>query len=309
MCMRCMFLLDLPVEMLLCIAESLDQARDLFALACLNHAANDLFLDYLYTFNVRHQRSSALFWGVRRGKSKFVKMMLDDYGADANTTDRRSRTPIFHAMRTKNETIIRTLLVDKRADINWQDQRRQTPLVYAIERNLLSTASLLLDFNPCLNITDVKNRSAIWYAIASCDENLVQVLLERGSDIRTPDYKQFSPFSLAITRKTPRITRLLLLHSDSNSRKTLLEDDTIRNRLLRQAVQASLHDVIALLLAHGADPNSRNRDGQRLLHQATKKSDREVVQQLLAYEEVSINATDRQSCTALHVAAEYGCTS
>ena len=175
-----MFLLDLPVEMLLCIAESLDQARDLFALACLNHAANDLFLDYLYTFNVRHQRSSALFWGVRRGKSKFVKMMLGDYQADANTTDDRSRTPIFHAIRAKNETIIRTLLVDKRADINWQDQCRQTPLVYAIERNLLSTASLLLDFNPCLNITDVKHRSAIWYAIASCDENLVQVLLEQG---------------------------------------------------------------------------------------------------------------------------------
>ena len=67
--------------------------------------------------------------------------------------------------------------------------------------------------------------------------------------------------------------------------------------------------IIALLVAHGADPNSRNRDGQRLLHQATKKGDREVVQQLLAYEEVSINATDRQSCTALHVASEYGCTS
>ncbi|OGE46790.1 hypothetical protein PENARI_c110G02541 [Penicillium arizonense] len=236
-------------------------------------------------------------------------MMLDDYGADANTTEHRSRTQIFHAMRTKNETIIRTLLLNKRADINWQDQRRQTPLVYAIERNLLSTASLLLDFNPCLNITDDKNRSAIWYAIAFCDENLVQVLLERGSDIRTPDYKRFSPFSLAIAKKTPRITRLLLLHSDPNSRKTLLEDVTIRNRLLRQAVQASLHDLIALLVAHFADPNSRNRDGQRLLHQATKKGDREVVQQLLAYEEISINARDRRSCTPLHIAAEHGCTS
>ncbi|KAJ5651580.1 uncharacterized protein N7484_005303 [Penicillium longicatenatum] len=110
-------------------------------------------------------------------------------------------------------------------------------------------------------------------------------------------------------KKSPRITRLLLLHSDPNSRKTLLEDVTIRNRLLRQAVQASLQDVIALLVAHGADPNSRNTDGLSLLHLATKNGDREVVQQLLAYEEISINATDRQSCTALHIAAEYGCTS
>jgi ankyrin repeat protein len=304
-----MYLLNLPNEILLCIANSLDQARDLLALACLNRAANNLFLDSLYRFNVRRQRSSSLFWGVRRGKSEFVEMMLRDYQADANTIDGRSRTPIFYAIRTKNETMIRTLLFDKRADIDWQDHRGQTPLVYAIASNLLSTASLLVDFDPCLNIRDAKNRSAIWYAIALCDENLVQVLLERGSDIRTPDYKRFSPFSLAIAKKTPGITRLLLLQSDPNSRKALLEDVTIRNRLLRQAVQACLQDVISLLVAQGADPNSRNRDGQSLLHQATKNGDAEVVQQLLTYEEISINATDRQSCTALHIAAEYGCTS
>ncbi|OQE10043.1 hypothetical protein PENFLA_c098G01846 [Penicillium flavigenum] len=235
--------------------------------------------------------------------------MLRDYQADANTIDGRSRTPIFYAIRTKNETMIRTLLFDKRADIDWQDHRGQTPLVYAIASNLLSTASLLVDFDPCLNTRDAKDRSAIWYAIALCDENLVQVLLGRGSDIRTPDYKRFSPFSLAIAKKTPGITRLLLLQSDPNSRKALLEDVTIRNRLLRQAVQACLQNVISLLVAQGADPNSRNRDGQSLLHQATKNGDAEVVQQLLAYDEISINATDRQSCTALHIAAEYGCTS
>jgi ankyrin repeat protein len=249
-----MFLLSLPLEILLCIADSLDQARDLLALACLNRAANALFLDNLYRLNVRHQRSSALFWGVCLDKSEFVEMMLPDYQADANTTDDKSRTPIFHAIRTENETMIHMLLFDKRADINWQDQGRQTPLLYAIARNILSTATLLLDFDPCLNITDVKHRSAIWYAIAFCDENLVQVLLERGSDIRTPDYRRFSPFSLAVAKKTPRITRLLLLHSDPNARKTLLEDVTIRNRLFRQAVRASLQDVISLLVAHGADP-------------------------------------------------------
>lgn len=256
-----MFLLDLPNEILLCIANSLDQARDLLTLAFLNRTTKFLFPDCLYRFNVRHQRNSALSWGVCQGNSDFVERMLSVYHADASTTDRSSRMPIFQAIRTRNDAIIRTLLADKRADTNWQDQHRQTPLIYAIERNRLPTASLPHDFDSCLKIMDAKNRSAIWYAIAFCDENLLQVLLERGSDIRTPDYKRFSPFSLAIAKKTPRIARLLLHHSDSNSRKTLLEDVTIRKRLLRQAVQASLHDVISLLVAHGADPNPRNRNG------------------------------------------------
>ena len=177
-----MFLLSLPVEILLCIAGSLDQTRDLLALACLNRAANALFLGNLYRFNVRYQRSSALFWGVCLDKLEFVEMMLRDYQADANTTDDKSSTPIFRAIRTENKTMTRMLLFDKRADSNWQDQGRQAPLLYAIARDILSTATLLLDFDPCLNITDVKHRSATWYAIAFCDENLVQVLLKRGSD-------------------------------------------------------------------------------------------------------------------------------
>lgn len=57
-----MYLLDFPPEIILCIADKLDQARDLLKLACLNRATNALLLEYLYKFNVRHQRSSALFW-------------------------------------------------------------------------------------------------------------------------------------------------------------------------------------------------------------------------------------------------------
>lgn len=146
-----MLLLDLPPEIILCIADKLDQARDLLMLACLNRATNALLLDYLFKFNVRRQRSSALFWGVLRGKSEFVEMMLHSYQADANTTDDKSRTPIYYAIRAKNEIMIRTLLFDNKVYTNWQDHRRQTPLVYAVARNRLSTASLLLDFDPSLN--------------------------------------------------------------------------------------------------------------------------------------------------------------
>ncbi|KAJ5337442.1 uncharacterized protein N7506_005464 [Penicillium brevicompactum] len=49
--------------------------------------------------------------------------------------------------------------------------------------------------------------------------------------------------------------------------------------------------------------------GLTLLHQATENSDSGIVQQLLAFEETSIDATDRHSCIAIHIAAEYGCTS
>jgi hypothetical protein len=42
---------------------------------------------------------------------------------------------------------------------------------------------LLRHCNPSVDCTDSMRRNAIWYAVASCDEQLVQLLLERQSDI------------------------------------------------------------------------------------------------------------------------------
>ncbi|KAJ5115590.1 hypothetical protein N7526_011471 [Penicillium atrosanguineum] len=302
-------LLRLPVELRLWIANNLDEAQDLLELACLDKEANATFLPSLYQFNVRQQRSSALLWGVLNGNADFVKKMLCEYQADVNTTDDKSRTPIFHALRGQNKRIIGMLLSDQRTDINWQDSHKQTPLVYAMARNLLSEDSLLLDFKPCLKKTDQKKRSAIWYAVAHSQEGLVKVLLERGSVIRTSDYRNISPIGLAIAQKSAEVTRMLLHHLEPDTRKCLLEDDNVRDHLLRRAVKAGLHDIIALLVTHGANPNTINRDGQTLLHQAAESGHREVLRQLLTYEQTSIDARDardRFGRTAFHIAAEHG---
>ena len=185
-----MFFLDLPVEILLCIADSLDQARDLLALACLDLDGQRSFPRLSVHVTTLDTKQLCLVFGrYRRGG---IEISKNDAGRlrerDCNTTDGRYRTPILHAIRTKNETIIRTLLVDQ--EDGYQLSRGITtphglpPLGIMPLKGIFC---LLHHFYwiliPCLDITDVKNRSAIWYAIAFCDENLVQVLLERGSDI------------------------------------------------------------------------------------------------------------------------------
>jgi len=300
-----MCFLHLPPELLLYIAEKLEKARDLLALSCLTRATNSLILPYLYKFNVRQQRSSALLWGVVHNQPGLVDKMCS-YRADMNTTDDKSRTPVFHAIRAENEPMIRQLLSDKRTDINWPDQYSQTPLLYAMRRGFLSTASLLLDFGPCLEKKDDKQRSALWYAIAFCDEGLVQALLQSGSDVRGEDFKGVSPTSLAMRKKHGVISRMILHHPDPQTGKPLLEDGNLRDRYLRRAVKEDLQDIILLLVAHGADPNIRNDSNETLLHQAADKGDTKMAQQLLNCEKTSVNARDNYGRTALQIAAEYG---
>ena len=296
--------LHLPTELLYWIADELDTAKDLLALSCLTKETNLVLLPHLYRFNVRQQRSSALFRGALQRNSEFVGKMLGHYQADANTTDDQSRTPVFYAIDADSEPIIRLLLSDKRADINQQDQSMQTPIVYAIAKKRSSAVSPLLEFNPCLDERDDKQRSAIWYAIHNRDTKLVQLLLTKGSDIRTPDKGDVSPIKLAITKKYVKLTRMLLRHSDPNTGKSLLEDIYVIDHLLDKAREVYFRDIILLLIAHGADPNTRHPCGWSVLHQATENQDNKMIQQLLIRRTAVVNARDGCNRTPLQVAAD-----
>jgi ankyrin repeat protein len=296
--------LHLPTELLYWIADELDTAKDLLALSCITKETNLVLLPHLYRFNIRQQRSSALFWGALQRNSEFVGKMLGQYQANANTTDDQSRTPVFYAIDAENQPTIRLLLSDKRADINQQDQSMQTPLVYAIAKKRSSAVSPLLEFNPCLDKRDDKQRSAIWYAIHNRDTKLVQLLLSKGSDIRTPDNGDVSPIKLAITKKYVKITRMLLGHSDPNTGKSLLEDINAIDHLLDEAREVYFRDIILLLIAHGADPNTRHPSGWSVLHQATENQDSKMIEKLLIHRAAVANARDGCSRTPFQVAAD-----
>jgi ankyrin repeat protein len=116
-CKSLKLLFQLPPEILLYLSEFFHSSRDLFAIACVNRYSKDIFLLCLYTFNVRHQESSALIWAAQNDNIILANCMLKGYRGNSNATDDRSRTPIFHAIQVGSEEMIRTLL-ESAADIN-----------------------------------------------------------------------------------------------------------------------------------------------------------------------------------------------
>jgi ankyrin repeat protein len=99
-------LFQLPIKILFYLSEFFHSSRDLFAMACVNRNSKDLFLPCLYTFNVRHQESSALIWAAQNNKIALANRLLMEYRGNANTTDYRSRTPVFHAIQVGSEEMI-----------------------------------------------------------------------------------------------------------------------------------------------------------------------------------------------------------
>jgi ankyrin repeat protein len=83
---------------------------------------------------------------------------------------------------------------------------------------------LLRHFNPSVNCMDFKGRNAIWYTVGSCDEDLVQLLLDLQSNIWMTDYRRTTPLNLAISKRNLRITDMLLHYSRTcPSQRRLIE--------------------------------------------------------------------------------------
>jgi ankyrin repeat protein len=75
---------------------------------------------------------------------------------------------------------------------------------------------------------------------------------------------------------------------------------------LHLAVMKQDKDAVGVLLAHGALPAARNRDGDTPLHAAAWNGDREMVAALVAAQPEIVNAPNGDGMTALMIAAQLG---
>ncbi|GLA33174.1 ankyrin repeat domain-containing protein 60, partial [Aspergillus niger] len=165
-----MLLLDLPGELLLCVMDHLERAKDIHSLCLTNSHVYRQLLPALYRFNIRFQNSSALHWAARYGKLELIQTMcvyrarvnvyLHGYtplhfaamfgqapvvrwllsydGIDVNCRgEGLGLTPLGVAVRKKDVEVVQVLLSDARTDINAGSRDNKTPLLDAIKHRHL----------------------------------------------------------------------------------------------------------------------------------------------------------------------------
>lgn len=68
---------ELPIEILLAIASSLDSEVDINSFSCINHQLHNLLTPFLYEYNATHSDGSALRWAGEKGQLSKVRRALD----------------------------------------------------------------------------------------------------------------------------------------------------------------------------------------------------------------------------------------
>ncbi|KAJ5589383.1 hypothetical protein N7537_012061 [Penicillium hordei] len=278
----------LPTELLLSIAESLPNQKDLSAFTQTTKRTYTVLQPYLYKNNIQNHGTSALLWAAKNGHTVLTQKMLDA-GAriSARTSSSLNHTNPTSVTRIAGNAVslaasgphietLTCLLSEKRpgqaCDPN---QMREALNKGAIPAHSTEAVKLLLRHKAPLEPADtlLPNPSALGAAVAARWAGIIPFLLEAGA---CPGKNEIpTPLERAITMNQPDIVDILLeagiglvddgglcIIAEQNNQRLLevfvetgLEVGMCWQGALFAAVMHGQTEMVTGLIEKGANPN------------------------------------------------------
>lgn len=246
---------------------------------------------------------------AQRGDIALAELLLANK-ANPNAKMETSETPL-HTAATYGHEGIAKLLIDHGAEVNARSKNGATPLIFAISHQNTPVARVLLAAHADSNIgfqlgdpsaSDLE-RTPLYLAVANqnSDAELVRLLLERGANPNIMDASAGNtPLTEAAFRQSKEIVSLLLAaNADPNT------PQPGRRTALHFAV--SQPSITQALLSAKAEVDAKDENGETPLHWAAGCGLKPTAE-LLVEHGANVNARDSIGNTPLHFAVLAGRT-
>jgi len=240
---------------------------------------------------------------AERGCKQLVLEFLEK-GAAVGTRDRFGNTALLKAARLGENDVV-DLLLSVDADIHHQNLAGSTALLQAATMSRRRTLAMLLEHGAAVNIANRRGVTPLLAAAYNGNERILELLLAAGADPKPLDATGKSALVYAAARGFPRVVlRLLRAGVDANTRH-----DHSLTALMWAAGHTNDVPVteglatVRLLLEHDAGVNLVDDRGRTALMIAAERGHAEVVAALLA---AGADATvrDAEGKTALDLASD-----
>jgi ankyrin repeat protein/peroxiredoxin len=234
-------------------------------------------------------RQTALHLAAARGYGRIATLLIA-HGAEVNARDDNGATPLSEAAWTGETEMVKLLLAKGAHASDVNPQTGMTPLHAAASRGYREVAAALVDAGARADVRDKNGATPLYLALQFQRMDVIDLLV-RGKSV---DVK--AVLRDEVLRGQTNIVKMLVEFMPPLGSTTLLHDAALKGHL----------DILELLLAHGADVDSRNAQGATALHDAALAGQKNAADALLKHG-ANINAHDSESgATPLHLAASWG---
>jgi ankyrin repeat protein len=183
------------------------------------------------------------------------------------------------------------LLIDKGANINAKNNNGLSTLSIAIMNDNIEAAKLLIDKGADINAIDIKGDNLLIKALEECRIDTAKLLINKGIDVNFIPEDGISAL----------MTVCLMNTKNDRTKENLSGSTLVRFEMYSQD---DYFELIELLIANGADVNSKGFGGMSALGAAASVDNIEAIK-LLIEKGADVNAKDNNGQTALFYATTF----
>jgi ankyrin repeat protein len=194
---------------------------------------------------------------ARLGDDDIVRALIPHISqSDACGTRNTSGESVLHlAMYSGKEEIVRILVEWSPDALRAVDCKWRTPLAVAVQIQTVDVVEYLLDKGSNIATRDSGHRTLLHHAVDRGSESIVRLLLERKCP-RTRDRSGETAFTSAARKGKPEIIRLFLDHGESTE-----HSDGDGQTILMNVVPLGSLEVVTVVLEAGTDLEAQS-DGR-----------------------------------------------
>lgn len=194
--------------------------------------------------------------------------LLVNRGASVDARDNKGYSSLHHVVQKDSPELVR-FLVEHNADIEARNSDQQTPLLMAIQKGNIRIVRLLEELNADLRPVN-RFGSVLHAAVRSASKSMVQFCLRRRYDTEATNAWGRTPLSIAASRGYHEIVALLLDHGADTEAEGRVKSEE-QWRPLHYAARGGHEAVVEILLKRGADPTAEDMNKRRAQYYAEKK--------------------------------------
>lgn len=173
------------------------------------------------------------------------------HGANINAHNDKGETLLMKALAKGHSSFAKYLILHG-ANIHVKDKNGRTPLMYAVRADIPEMELFLIQRGANPNAEDKDGKTVLMHAVLNNNVGSVKFLLNHGASVNALDKQGDTPLIDAVEKPSKR----------------LIQSDLIGNSPKDFAIYR--HQMIKLLLAHGANRYAKNKKGETALSTAVK---------------------------------------